>query len=113
VTSRWEVIFYEDQDGHSPVQEYILEDNDPKKIAILIAVIQRLESVGADLQGTNMDKQIEGPIRELRKNRHRILYGRDGDRFILLTAFLKKTKKTPRMEIELAKARFQQYLKEK
>jgi hypothetical protein len=59
VTSRWEVIFYEDQDGHSPVQEYILEDNDPKKIAILIAVIQRLESVGADLQGTNMDKQIE------------------------------------------------------
>ena len=109
----WIVDFYEDAKGYNPVQEYILEGHDDGKIALLIAVIQRLQELGPDIQGTKMDKLIEGPIRELRKDRHRILYGRDGNHFILLTAFLKKTDKTPQEQINLAKERFGEYLRRK
>ena len=56
-----------------------------------------------------MDKLIEGSLRELRKDRHRILCGRHGDTFVLLTAFLKRTNDTPPKEIELAKRRFEAY----
>ena len=58
-----------------------------------------------------MDKLIEGSIRELRKDRHRILYGRHGTTYVLLTAFLKKTDKTPLEQINLAKKRFEEYQK--
>ena len=109
--SKWKVEFYEDDKGINPVQEYIVEGNDEKRVALLINVIQRLEELGPELQGTNMDKLITGSIRELRKDRHRILYGRHGNTYILLTAFLKKTKKTPQEQLELAKQRFEENLK--
>jgi len=108
--SNYYVVFYQDADGRMPVQEYIIEGNDKKKEALLIAVIQRLEVLGPDLRATNMDKHIDGPIGELRKGRHRILYGRDGDEYILLNAFLKRTQKTPPEQIELAKKRFTEHL---
>jgi len=75
----------------------------------LINVIQRLQLLGPDIQGTDMDKLIEGPLRELRKDRHRILYGRYGNHFVLLTAFMKKTDKTPPEQINLAKQRFEEH----
>lgn len=108
--SKWRVEFYQDAEGHNPVQEYILAGNDEKRIALLINVIQRLQALGTDIQGTDMDKLIEGPIRELRKDRHRILYGRHGSCFVLLAAFMKKTDKTPPEQIALARQRFEEYL---
>ncbi len=108
--SRWIVEFYQDAEGNIPVQEYMFEGNDEKRVALLINVIQRLETLGPEIQGTDMDKLIEGSIRELRKDRHRILYGRDGNRFILLTAFMKKTDKTPPEQIALAQRRFEEHL---
>ncbi len=109
--SKWTVVFYQDIDGSIPVQDYIFEGNDEKRVALLINVIQRLEVLGPEIQGTNMDKLIEGPIRELRKDRHRILYGRHENTFVLLSAFMKKSDKTPPEQIELAKKRFEEYLK--
>ena len=113
MSPKYHVEFYRDADGSNPVQEYILEGNDKKKIALLIAVIERLENLGPELQGTNMDKLIKGPIRELRKDRHRILYGRDGNTYVLLTAFPKSTQKTPPEQIELSQKRFGEYLRKK
>jgi phage-related protein len=107
---KWKVEFYEDRHGNNPVQEYIFEGNDEKRVALLINVIQRLQALGPDLIGTDMDKLIEGSIRELRKDRHRILYGRHGNTFVLLTAFLKKTDKTPKEQINLAKERFEEHI---
>lgn len=109
--SKWKVEFYEDAEGYNPVQEYIFEGNDEKHVALLINVLQRLQVLGPDLQGTDMDKLIAGPIRELRKDRHRILYRRHGNTFVLLSAFLKRTDKTPLEQINLAKQRFEEYLK--
>jgi phage-related protein len=103
--SKWTVLFYQDIDGSIPVQVYMFEGNDEKRVALLINVIQRLEALGLEIQGTNMDKLIEGSIRELRKDRHRIIYGRNGNTFILLTAFMKKSDKTPPEQIEIAKTR--------
>ncbi|MFH1632638.1 MAG: type II toxin-antitoxin system RelE/ParE family toxin [Chloroflexota bacterium] len=56
-------------------------------------------------------KYGKAPIYELRKNRHRILYAQDDRRFILLSAFLKSSQKTPPTEIKLAEKRYQEYLK--
>lgn len=110
--SKWKIEFYQDANGQKPVEKYIKEKDD-KTISLLILLIQRLESLGPDIQGTNMDKLIEGPIRELRKDRHRILYGRHGNTFVVLTAFLKETQKTPPEQIELAKQRFAEHLNKK
>lgn len=57
-----------------------------------------------------MAKHIDGPIFELRKDRHRILYCQDGPRFVLLSAFLKRTQKTPLVEIEQAHKLYKEYL---
>lgn len=110
--SEWIIEFYADDDGHKPVYEYIQEKDD-KTTALLLQLVKRLRNLGPDIQGTNMDKLIEGPIRELRKDRHRILYGRHGNRFILLTAFLKETQKTPRTQVELAKKRYSEHINRK
>jgi len=110
---KYKVEFYQAADGSFPVQDYIFEGNDEKKVALMIAVIQRLEALGPELRATNMDKLIDGPIGELRKERHRILYGRDGEDYILLSAFLKRTHKTPLEQIELAKKRFHEHMQKK
>lgn len=107
---KWIIEFYKDAEGRLPVQEYIFEGNDEKRVALLINVIQSLQTLGPEIQGTKMDKLIEGPIRELRKDRHRILYGRHGNTFVLLTAFLKDTDKTPPEQIALARERFTEHL---
>lgn len=110
---QWSIVFYQDAEGRTPVQDYMFEGNDEGRVALLINVMQRLQALGPDLQGTNMDKLIEGSIRELRKDRHRILYGRDGNCFVLLSAFMKRTTKTPPEEIDLARQRFEAYLQNK
>jgi phage-related protein len=112
MSSKWKVEFYREADGDEPVKTY-LNSIVKKDRAILLATIDRLRRLGPEIQGTKMDGLIEWSIRELRKDRHRILYGRDGDTFALLSAFLKRTPKTPLEEKNLAKNRFQQYLNQR
>jgi phage-related protein len=109
--SEWIVLSYEDDKSNKPVEDYIAGVNDPKEKALLLRVIKLLETLGPNIQGTNMDKLIEGSIRELRKGRHRVLYGRSGNAFVLLTAFLKSSQKTPPEQISIAKRRFEEYQK--
>ena len=103
------VGFYVDREGKRQVEQYLFQEKNLTDLAILINVIQRLAIVGQDLLDTNMAKPLEGLIFELRKDRHRILYAPDGKRFVLLSAFLKRTQKTPPEEIRLAKKRFAEY----
>ena len=57
-------------------------------------------------------KYIEDKIWELRPLRYRILFSRiDNNSFILLSMFTKKTKKTPKNEIEKAKKLLEEYNK--
>lgn len=106
--SRWIVeIFPEGMEDHS-VYEYFSTLTKKDK-ALLLQLFAQLEELGPDIQGTNMDKLIDGSLRELRKDRHRILYGRDGWNFALLVAFRKDSQKTPKPFITLAMGRFEEY----
>jgi phage-related protein len=106
--SKWIVDIYEEENGEGTLAQYFGQIP-AKDRASLLRVIGLLEANGPEIHNTRMDKLIEGSLRELRKNRHRIIYGRDGNHFILFVAFLKKTKKTPEKYIDLAKVRFAQY----
>ncbi len=66
--------------------------------------IQFLEDYGTRL-GENVTKHLEDDIWELRPGNNRVLffYFQD-DTFVLLHHFRKKTRKTPKREIEKAKA---------
>lgn len=113
-SSKWQVAWYIDEKDRRPVLEYIFQINEETAIGNIINVIQMLATVGVEnLINTKMCDEIESPIYELRKDRHRILFGRDKDLFILLSAFLKQTQKTPPSEINLACNRWHSYLKNK
>lgn len=107
---RYIVGFFVNQKGEKPVEDYLADGKNITDFIVLINVIQRLAYVGQQILDTNMAKHIEGPIYELRKDRHRIFYAEDGDRFVLLSAFQKKTQKTPEKEIDTAFMYYDEYL---
>ena len=77
--------------------------------AKLLAIIKMLEELGPTLPFP-YSRQVQGKLRELRTHYgnelYRVLYYGATDRvFILLHAFVKRTKKTPRREIEAASER--------
>jgi phage-related protein len=106
---KYSVAFFVDHQENIPVFEYLFDQKNEKDLNVLINVIQRLAFVGQDLLDTNMAKPIEGPLFELRKDRHRIFYAKFGPRFVLLSAFLKNTQKTPQREIQIAMDYYQEY----
>ncbi len=109
--SQWTVEFYPEEIENGTVPGY-LANLPANEQAQLLHLIDMLQELGPDIQQSKMDKLIEGSYRELRKNRHRILYCRQGRKFILLVAFLKDTQKTPVKYIELAKKRYAEYQKQ-
>ena len=104
---RYQIGFFVDRQGNRPVEIYLFDHF--SEWSVLFNVIARLAYVGQDLIDTDMAKRIKHPIYELRKDRHRIMYAPDGNRFVLLSAFYKRTGKTPTEEIELALARYEEY----
>jgi len=110
---KWNIEFYEDSQGVSPVKDYILIQ-DAKAQAKILRVIDLLEEYGVTLPHTFAEKVND--VWEL-KERHgtevyRILYfAFTGHKFILLHAFTKKTQKTPESEKKLAEKRRKDYIK--
>ena len=107
--NRYQVALFIGQDDSNPVFDYIYDDKNDKDLISIIKVVQRLGRVGQNLLDTDMAKPLGDHIFELRKDRHRITYVQDKERFILLSAFLKKTQKTPTEEIALALKRHEEY----
>ncbi|MDD5368142.1 MAG: type II toxin-antitoxin system RelE/ParE family toxin [Anaerolineaceae bacterium] len=105
----WKVDPFVDEGGVCPVMDYIFTGHSEKEVAIIMQVITTLQNRGPEIRGSKMDDRIRGPIRELRKDRHRILYAQVGNTFVLLSAFLKETQKTPPEEIDLAERRLEIY----
>lgn len=112
----YEIIFYKDKKGKEPILEYIQEldsckDKDSRiKVNKIYAYIEYLATKGKQV-GEPYIKHLGGEIWELRPIRDRILFaGWDGQKFILLHHFVKKTMKTPRREIEQAKRNLTDYL---
>ena len=106
---KYKIYFYKDRQGKEPIAEYIqsLVCRNDKESRIKAAKIQsyisylRKEGTAA---GEPYIKHIEGEIWELRPLRDRIFFAAwDGEGFILLHYFIKKTQKTPQREIDQAK----------
>ena len=107
----FEVIFYKDEKGYSPIREYIssLPKTQQNKI---IAYIDRLAQFGFNLKRPTADNLGGGlGLYELRPDRNRILYCfHRRTQIILLHAFLKRTEGIPEREIKTALKRKADYL---
>ncbi len=110
---RWQIACFRDSSGRQPVIDYISTLNNLDDMELIFHVVQCLSRVGLDLMDTKMAKHIEGPIFELRKDRHRIMFARDMKRyrFILLSTFYKNSSHTPLDEIKKAQLYWDDYLK--
>jgi phage-related protein len=114
----FEVEFYEDRNGNEPIKDFIVDlqakgqtsKNDRIRSEKILTYIRVLQEYGTRA-GEPYVKHIEDDIWELRPLDDRIFffYFRDNT-FVLLHHFLKKTKKTPRREIEQAKRNLTDYL---
>lgn len=103
------ITFYRDRDGKEPVAEYIKELSDKKdkdsriKLTKIRDYIKILSEHGTQA-GEPYIKHLDGEIWELRPLRDRILFiGWANGGYVLLHHFMKKTQKTPKMEIDKAK----------
>lgn len=110
------VKFYKDKNGKEPVKEYIKElqakkdKNSRINLNKIRDYIKTLSEYGT-MAGEPYIKHLDGEIWELRPLRNRILFFYwNGDSFILLSCFVKKTQKTPKREIEKAKKLMNDYI---
>ncbi len=110
--SMFQIDFYRTVRGECDIEGFLeglekrANTNKDARIQYKQAVqyIQFLEDYGTQL-GENVTKHLEEDIWELRPGNNRILFFFFKDNtFVLLHHFRKKTQKTPRREIERAKA---------
>lgn len=111
----YEIIFYKDRNGKEPVLEYIRSldrrtDKDSRvKVNKIYDYIDYLRDAGPQAREPYV-KHLDDEIWELRPIRDRILFAAwEGQRFILLHHFVKKTQKTPQREIDRARRNLTDY----
>ena len=109
----FEIRFYEKADGTRPAEEFLNALDKPMRIK-MVKMISLLGELGFNLREP-YSKPIDDGIFELRcqsgNNISRILYFFYCDNKIIMTnGFIKKTNKTPKKEIELAKSRKADYI---
>ena len=104
-----EIYYYMDKNGKSPIADYLRElvaknDKDSRIKANKIGnYIEYLAKEGQNA-GEPYIKHLDGDIWKLRPIRDRILFAVwDGNGFVLLHLFVKKTRTTPQREIDKAK----------
>jgi phage-related protein len=114
----YEVIFYEDDRGRSPVKD-LLDELDAKarsnkqakqllsKFALYIEILEQ----SGTRSGLPYTKHIGNGIWELRPKDHRVFFfGWEGNKIVLLHAFRKDTQKTPQKEIDRAEREMNDWL---
>ncbi len=111
----WEVEFYTDENGTKPVKEWILGLEENAR-SVVLRNLDLLEQLGVGIREPYV-KHLENKLYEVRakdrKGIYRIIYfAHTGKRFVLLHGFVKKTQKTPRKEIEMAKKRMMEMINE-
>lgn len=104
----WKIVVYQDEQEGQPVNDFIasLPQKDQARI---YWTLDLLRGFGLDLK-MPYARSVHGKLWELRvqsgRNIYRIFYfAHTGRRFVLLHAFQKKTRKTPRKELAIAERR--------
>lgn len=113
----YQIKIYEDKNGKSEIRDYfdkLIKSNDKdtriksKKIAMYLDL---LSLHGLSL-GEPYIKKLDNSIWELRPIRDRILFASIKDNnIVLLSIFMKQSRKTPKREIEKAKRNLNDYLR--
>jgi len=111
--NEWKIIFYMDTRGNSPVEDF-LNELDAKTRARFLWALEQLRARNVHATEPLVGK-VHGKLWELRRasdgNIFRVLYFFfRGRQIVLLSAFQKKTDKTPRQEIEVAHRRMEDFL---
>ena len=114
----YKIIFYKDKNGNSELLNYINTLNSKSnikdcriKLNKIYAYLNKLSEQGISI-GEPFIKHLENDIWELRPLKDRILFAYYNNvEFMLLSYFVKKTKKTPRRELIKAKTLFEEYKK--
>ena len=112
----FEIVFYDKPDGTEPALDFI-KSLDNKMQARLLRIIQLLSENGTELREPYSKHLVDG-IFEIRakvgSDLSRVLYFFVvGHKVVLTNGFVKKTQKTPKNEIELAKKYRNEYLNRK
>lgn len=104
----FEIIMWEDENGDSPVDEFLdeLKQSDIKLYVKTMRNIGLLESSG-NMLGMPFSKYLKDGIFELRttqgNNNSRLFYFFEKNRVVIIDhAILKKTRKTPNLDMQLA-----------
>ena len=108
----WQIVYYTDNRGNEPVKAFIDQQSLDAR-AQIFHVIDLLQTYALTLKPLYVKKITKSGLWELRihhsSDYYRIFYfAYTGRRFVLLHAFLKKTAKTPRMEINTALKRMEE-----
>ena len=112
------IDFYETATGYSDIKEFLEETrkkatkNKDARIQYgqMARYIELLKQNGTNLP-IEVVKHIEGRIWELRPGVNRVFFFyHDGERYVLLHHYRKKSDKTPRREIERAKEEMNDYI---
>jgi len=102
--------YYRTVGGSTPVREYLgsLESEDRDKVRAAMAVVAQ--------EGQRSARHLRGDVYEIRATSHgrafRVLFSAEGHRryvLLALSAFEKKSRKTPHDEIDLAEARLRDW----
>lgn len=113
MSSSWQVMLYETPRGRCPVADFITAQ--PKKDqAVILAELDDLQRFGPFPRGNKL-RPLRAKLWELRfrtsRGAVRIIFVRLPERrLLLLHAFLKKVRKTPKGEMDLALERLREYL---
>ncbi len=115
----YRIEYYKDRRGKEPVKDYIDklavkgDKNSRIQFTKIMEYIDQLSAHGLQLREPFV-KHLRGEIWELRPLRDRILFvAWDGEGFMLLHHFMKRTQKTPRKEIDTAQRRYDDALQQK
>lgn len=111
----WTIEYYLTADGKCPVREFIdrlSEEGQAKYIFITRLLVEYgfLVKEPYVKQCTGHKKMFEIRIKDKAGVSRILCFTHTGRKFILLHGFTKKTKKTPRQEIQIAEERMKDYL---
>ncbi len=109
----WIIVFFVDDNGSRPVNEFLRGLDDQAQGRFIRSIEQlRLRNVRAR---EPLVRHLEGKLWELREesgtNSYRLVYFFfTGRQVVLVHGFQKKTRRTPRREIDVAERRMQRFL---
>ena len=110
---RIKALFYQNANGKEPVKEwlYTLNHDDMKTIGEDIRTIEYGFPIGMPLCRSLGDKLYEVRSNISDKRIARVIFTIVGDNMVLLHSFIKKSQKTPKQDIEIAKSRVREIRK--